>query len=204
MTTHYEEECLKIDKSRSSKETCLLFRNSFECLKTHCAANNWPSWTQNFYKVFFKNILLYIHGRLSKICSVRMLYPGRFFFIESVDHSWRNLYLIHSCPTSTSRIFITRTRFRAWSPLIVVNTTPRLTMICHGTPLILSSFHSSLNCHIFEHICVKRLILACFGALWKNVPLRYSKICLFIIDHLSQIWPLLSNIYCPKSSAKIH
>ena len=131
-------------------------------------------------------------------------YTPDVFFIESVDHSWRNLYLIHSCPTSTSRIFITRTRFRAWSPLIVVNTTPRLTMICHGTPLILSSFHSSLNCHIFEHICVKRLILACFGALWINVPLRYSKICLFIIYHLSQIWPLLSNIYCPKSSAKIH
>ena len=52
---------------------CRRFRNSSECLKNHCAANNWQIWTQsvkmwitNFYKSFFKNILLYMNGGLSK------------------------------------------------------------------------------------------------------------------------------------------
>ena len=29
---------------------CRRFRNSSDCLKTHCVANNWPIWTQNVPK----------------------------------------------------------------------------------------------------------------------------------------------------------
>ena len=29
---------------------CCRFRNSSECLKTHCGANNWPIWTQKVPK----------------------------------------------------------------------------------------------------------------------------------------------------------
>ena len=41
------------------------------------------------YYNFFKNILLYMNGRLSKIRSVRMLWPERFILIESVGLSFK-------------------------------------------------------------------------------------------------------------------
>ena len=39
------EVCLEIDKSLlCMKGKCFWFRNSSKCLKTHCAANDWPIW----------------------------------------------------------------------------------------------------------------------------------------------------------------
>ena len=34
------------DKMAVFEGKCRRFRNSSECLKTHCASNNWPIWTQ--------------------------------------------------------------------------------------------------------------------------------------------------------------
>ena len=77
---------------------CLWFRNSSECLKTLCAANNWPIWTQNVSKETSKCELATSCRVLSKVfcftwridCQkcvqyIRMLYPGRFILIESVS-----------------------------------------------------------------------------------------------------------------------
>ena len=71
------EACLKINKSLSWKE------NSSDHLKTHCAANNGPIWTQkvpkrsvkmsttSFYKSFFKKYVgIHEQSAVSKIRSV--------------------------------------------------------------------------------------------------------------------------------------
>ena len=72
---------------------CPRFRNSSKCLKIHCSANNWPIWNQgtkrsvkmrstNFYKRFFKNILLYRNGGLAKIRSLHTYVIHRMFYFE--------------------------------------------------------------------------------------------------------------------------
>ena len=76
---------------------CHWFRNSSDWLKTHCAANDWPIWTQkvpkealdlwttSFYKSFFKNILLYVTVGCQKyVWYIRMLCPGWVILVESV------------------------------------------------------------------------------------------------------------------------
>ena len=61
--------------------------------KTHSAANDWPIWTQkggersvkmwatNFFKSFFKNILFYMNGGLSKIRSLQTYFMHNGCFI---------------------------------------------------------------------------------------------------------------------------
>ena len=73
---------------------CRRFRNSFECSNTYCAANNRPIWTQKvpkksvkmwttiFYKTFFKNILLYMNGRLSKTRAVHTYVMPRTVYFD--------------------------------------------------------------------------------------------------------------------------
>ena len=92
-----------------SKTANCRFSNIGSTSKTHCTLNNRPinfgvkgakrsvqMWTTNFYKIFFKNILLYMNGRLSKIRSLHTyairLYPGRFILIESVCYDPDGLF----------------------------------------------------------------------------------------------------------------
>ena len=83
---------------------CRRFRNSSECLKTLCAANNRSIWTKNvptvaqrrglqtFIRFFFKNILLYMNGWLSKISVYTYVMPRTFYFdcicTTPPFHSW--------------------------------------------------------------------------------------------------------------------
>ena len=76
------------------EEKCHWFRNSSKCLKTHCAVNNWPIWTQKVPKEakrcglqasrwgFFKNLLSYMKSRLSKTRSVHMYVMPRTVYFD--------------------------------------------------------------------------------------------------------------------------
>ena len=67
---------------------CLQWLTNFDAKG---AKRSLKMWTKNFYESFFKNILLYMNGRLSKIRSVHRyaIPPGRFILIESVvQYHW--------------------------------------------------------------------------------------------------------------------
>ena len=76
---------------------CCRFRNSSECLKTHCGANSWPIWTQKVSKeaqicrlqtsirVFPKIFCCtWAVGCRKFVQYIRMLCSGRFILVESV------------------------------------------------------------------------------------------------------------------------
>ena len=73
------------------------FQNSFECLKKHYAANNWPIWTQKVPKEAYrcriqtsirvfqkKNCCTWAVGCQKFVQYIRILCPGRFILVESV------------------------------------------------------------------------------------------------------------------------
>ena len=90
---------------------CRRFRNSSECLKTHCASNYWPIWTQTvpkeayrcglktsirvFQKIF---CLTWAVGCRKFVQYIRMLYTGRFILVESVcwKQNLRNIKVLIS------------------------------------------------------------------------------------------------------------
>ena len=87
---------------------CRRFRNSSECLKTHCGANDWPIWTQKVSKEaqrcelptlkrFFSKIFWYTKwtvGRQKFVQYIHLLYPGQFILIESVSTYPKEVLLV--------------------------------------------------------------------------------------------------------------
>ena len=65
-----------------------LYREELTNLTVKGAKRCVKMWTTNFYKIFFKNILLYMIGRLSKIRSLHTYAMHRMFYFESYCR-WR-------------------------------------------------------------------------------------------------------------------
>ena len=101
------EKCFKTVKSLFSKENDVdfeFFRNfkislcleKLTNLKAKGAKRSVKMWTINFYKIFFKNIFLYMNSQLSKIRSVHT-----YFMTRTVYFDWICIQYSHCITDNT-------------------------------------------------------------------------------------------------------